>query len=163
MSRPNINLCQRPGRRRSAREAGQALTELALTTVFILGPILIGVGEFGRAAYAYISVSNAARAAVQYGAQTHATVDDKDGMLAAARNDYSFDPTNLTLPTVTKACNCSDDGSSVDCSSSTACNGAHIEINLTVVAQATFDPGFYEPFLPNTFTVQGTAVQKVLQ
>ena len=98
-----------------------------------------------------------------YGAQTHATVGDTAGMLTAAKNDYSLDPTRLTLPTATTACNCSDTGASVSCNSSTACNGAHIEINLTVQTQATFDPGFYEPFLPDTFTVTGTAVQKVLQ
>ncbi len=68
---------------------------------FILVPILIGAGEFARAAYAYIEVSNAARAAVQYGAQNHATSDDTvgdtAGMLTAARNDYAFDPTELSL------------------------------------------------------------------
>jgi Flp pilus assembly protein TadG len=152
-----------PSRIRRSSESGQALTEMALTTVFILAPLLIGAGEFARAAYCYIEVSNAARAAVQYGAQTHATVLDTQGMLNAAQNDYSLDPTRLSLPTATTACNCSDTGASVSCSSSTACNGAHIEINLTVTAQATFDPGFYEPFLSNTFTIQSTAVQKVLQ
>ena len=78
-------------------EAGQALVELALTLVFILIPLLIGAAEFARAAYAYIEVSNAARAAVAYGAQTHATALDQVGMLTAARNDYAFDPTKLKL------------------------------------------------------------------
>jgi hypothetical protein len=159
----NKKLCSCMVRTRKKSESGQAFVELFLTMTFLLVPLLIGAGEFARAAYAYIEVSNAARAAVQYGAQTHATVADTAGMLTAAQNDYSLDPTRLTLPTATTACNCSDDGSSVSCTSSTACNGAHIEINLTVQTQATFDPGFYEPFLSDSFTVTGTAVQKVLQ
>jgi Flp pilus assembly protein TadG len=160
----NKKLCSyKSMRARKGSESGQAFIELCLTMTFLLVPLLIGAGEFSRAAYCYIEVSNAARAAVQYGAQTHATVADTAGMLTAAKNDYSLDPTTLTLPTATTACTCSDDGSSVSCNSSTACNGAHIEINLTVQTQAIFDPGFYEPFLPDTFTVTGTAVQKVLQ
>ena len=149
-------------------ESGQAFVELFLAMTFILVPLLIGAGEFARAAYAYIEVSNAARAAVQYGAQNHATADDTAGdtagMLTAARNDYAFDPTELTLsPAPTTACNCSDTGDSVSCTDPTVCSGAHIEVTLTVHLQANFDPGFYEPFLPNSFTVTSTAVQKVLQ
>jgi Flp pilus assembly protein TadG len=144
-------------------ESGQALVELALSFVMILVPILIGSAEFARAAYAYIEVSNAARAAVAYGAQTHATALDTTGMLTAARNDYAFDPTKLTLLTSSYVCNCSDTGASASCSSGTACPGAHVELTLTVQTTANFDPGFYEPFLSRTFTVNGIAVQKVLQ
>jgi Flp pilus assembly protein TadG len=144
-------------------ESGQALIELALVSLFILIPILIGVGEFGRMAYAYIEVSNAARAAVQYGAQNSATVGDTAGMLTAAKNDYAFDPTKLTLVQSSIVCSCSDTGASVSCTDATVCAGAHLEKTLTVQTQATFDPGFYEPFLAKTFTVNGIAVQKVLQ
>lgn len=144
-------------------EAGQALVELSLTMVFILVPVLIGAAEFARAAYAYIEVSNAARAAVAYGAQTHATALDTAGMLTAARNDYSFDPSALTLLQSSYVCNCSDTGTSVSCTDGTACSGAHIELTLTVETTAQFNPGFYEPFLSQTFTVNGIAVQKVLQ
>lgn len=133
-----------------------------MTFVFI--PILIGVGEFARAGYAYIEVANAARAAVQYGAQNHSTMVDNPGMLTAAQNEYTFNPTSLSLtPAPAMACNCSDTGNSVSCSASGTCTGAHVEVTLTVNVQATVNPGFYEPFLSNTFTLQGTAVQKVLQ
>jgi len=144
-------------------ESGQALVELALTTVFLLVPILIGSAEFARAAYAYIEVSNAARAAVAYGAQTHATALDTQGMLNAARADYAFDPSKLTLLQSSYVCNCSDTGGSVSCSDASLCPGAHIELTLTVQTTAVFDPGFYEPFLAKTFVVNGIAVQKVLQ
>jgi Flp pilus assembly protein TadG len=153
------------GRMRTRRnsEAGQALVELSLTMTMILIPLLIGAAEFARAAYAYIEVSNAARAAVAYGAQTHATALDSQGMLTAARNDYAFDPSKLTLLTSSYVCNCSDTGNSVSCSDATACSGAHIELTLTVKTTAIFDPGFYEPFIARSFTVNGIAVQKVLQ
>jgi len=144
-------------------ESGQAMVELALTFVFLLVPILIGSAEFARAAYAYIEVSNAARAAVAYGAQTHATALDTNGMLTAARNDYAFDPTRLTLLQSSYVCTCSDTGASASCTSGTACPGAHVELTLTVQTTANFDPGFYEPFLARAFTINGIAVQKVLQ
>lgn len=149
--------------RRRDSESGQSMVELSLMLVFILFPVLIGAAEFARAAYAYIEVSNAARAAVSYGAQTHATALDTAGMLTAARNDYAFDPTKLTLLTSSYVCNCSDTGNSVSCSDGTACSGAHIELTLTVQTTATFNPGFYEPFLSRSFTINGIAVQKVLQ
>jgi Flp pilus assembly protein TadG len=151
-------------RARKESEGGQAFVELFLTMTFILIPLLIGSVEFARAAYCYIEVSNAARAAVQYGAQNGATAQDTDGMLTAAQNDYSLNSTGaLTMPTPQLACTCSDTGSSVSCSDPTVCTGAHIEKTLTVHTQAIFDPGFYEPFLARTFTVNGVAVQKVLQ
>jgi Flp pilus assembly protein TadG len=157
---------QNRGRSKSARresESGQSLVELALVSFFILVPILIGAGEFARAAYAYIEVSNAARAAVQYGAQNGATALDTAGMLTAAKNDYAFDSNNLTLLTSSYVCTCSDTGATVTCTDGTACPGAHIEKTLTVQTHATFNPGFYEPFLSQTFTINGIAVQKVLQ
>ena len=144
-------------------EAGQALVELSLTMVMILIPLLVGAAEFARVAYSYIEVSNSARAAVAYGAQNGATALDTQGMLTAARNDYSLDPSALTLVQSSYVCNCSDTGLSVSCTDATVCAGAHLEKTLTVQTTANFDPGFYEPFLSRTFTINGIAVQKVLQ
>jgi Flp pilus assembly protein TadG len=156
--------CFRFPRRRSARfESGQALVELALVLPFFMVPLFIGAAEFSRAAYAYIEVSNAARAAVQYGAQDTATAGDTDGMLTAAKADYTLNANSLTLTQASLACNCSDSGASVSCSDASVCSGAHIEKTLTVQLQAVFDPGFYEPFMSNMFTVRSIAVQKVLQ
>ncbi len=148
---------------RRGRESGQALVELVMVSVMILIPLLIGAVEFARVVYAYIEVSNAARAAVQYGAQTHATALDTAGMLTAAKNDYSLDPNALTLVQSSYVCSCSDSGSIVSCSDATVCPGAHVELTLTVQTQASFDPGLHLPFLSKTFVVNGIAVQKVLQ
>jgi len=160
---PSRSFKTKPRKLHNRGESGQALVELFLISVLVLIPLFIGALEFARAAYAYIEVSNAARAAAQYGAQTDTTASDSDGMLTAARNDYSIDPSKLSLTQSSFVCNCSDTGTSVSCTDSTVCPGAHIIKTLTVRTQATFDPGFYEPFLAKTFTINGVAVQRVLQ
>ena len=149
---------------RKSNESGQALVELLLVSVMIYIPLLIGAVEFARIAYAYIEVSNAARAAVQYGAKNTGTAADTVGQLTAAQNDYSLAPAAINLTSSSVVCSCSDDGSTIACQGGT-CSGstAQIEKTLTVQLQSTFDPGFYEPFLARSFTINGIAVQKVLQ
>ena len=161
----NISTQSRSRRRmRKANESGQAFVELFLVLTLFLFPLMIGAVEFARAAYAYIEVSNACRAAVQYGAKNTSTAADTTGQTTAAQNDYSLDPTALTLISSNVVCSCSDTGSIITCAGGT-CSGAtaQIEKTLSVQMQSTFDPGFYEPFLTRTFTVNGVAVQKVLQ
>ena len=112
--------------------------------------------------YAAIEVTNAAKAAAQYGAQSSATAADTTGMQTAATNDAA----NLTgLQTnVSKSCVCADGSASTclntDC---TATTPNAIEQVITVQTEATFTPGIRLPVLPTTFTLHGTAVQKVLQ
>src|SRR6185312_16248181 len=53
-------------RRRTGSRRGQALVEFALVLpIFIL--LLVGIFDFGRAIYAYNTISNAAREAVRVG------------------------------------------------------------------------------------------------
>ena len=145
-------------------EAGQALVEAALTLPILL-VILVGAVEFGRMAYAAIEVSNAASAAAQYGAQTHATAGDTAGMTTAAQNEYTIAPTSLSLTVSPQTCTCSNStsGATVSCHDSTVCPGAQIELTITVKTQATFDPLIHLAFLPKTITLHGQAIQKVLQ
>jgi Flp pilus assembly protein TadG len=64
-------------------EMGQAFVELAIVLpVAIL--LLVGAAEIGRLAFASIEVSNAARAGVAYGAQSHVTASDIAGIQTAA-------------------------------------------------------------------------------
>ena len=88
-----------------------------------------------------------------------ATAGDTTGIQTAASNDAQ----NLTLgpTTVSKSCICSD-GSASTCLP-TDCSSSNIETILTVQTQATVDPGFYLPGFATTYTLQGQAVQKVLQ
>jgi hypothetical protein len=98
-------------------------------------------------------------AGVQYGGQDAATAADITGIQTAASNDAP----NITLGTtaVSHSCICSD-GSASTCLA-TDCSGSNIETILTVQTQATFDPLIHLPGLPTTYTLQGQAIQKVLE
>lgn len=139
-------------------ERGQSLIETAL--VFpVLITLLVGTAEMARIARAGISVSNAARAAVQYGAQTGYTAQDSTGMQTAASNEA---PNLNVVATPSLSCVCSD-GTSASCSSYTDCSTSHLVETVTVTTQATITPVIHLPGLPTTFTVKGSASQRCLQ
>ena len=142
-------------------ERGQALVETALTLPVLL-LLLVGAAELARVAYASIEVSNAARAAAQYGAMNGGGFKDATGMLAAANNDAAnLTPAVTFNPAPSYACVCSD-GSASTCGSGD-CATSKMIITLTVNTQQTFTSIFRLPGLPITYTLHGTAVQKVLQ
>lgn len=141
-------------------ESGQALIETAITLSLLL-IMLIGAAEIGRIAWASIQVTNAARAAVQYGDQTINTAVDYQGMKTAASNE-SPAITNLVTTPSGPVCTCANDGTVVDCSSTTACPGSTTIRTITVQTSTTFNPLFHLPGTPNTYTLTGQAVQQVL-
>lgn len=145
-------------------DLGQALVELALLfPVFIL--LLLGAAEFGYLAYAAIEVTNAARAGVAYGAQSHITASDYSGMQTAATNDGP----NLggLSATATNFCACSSAPSTqVSCSTVLAsCSTAplhtleYVQVNTT----AAISPLFNYPGLSKTYTLTGQAIMRVEQ
>ena len=145
-------------RARIRPEGGQSLVELLLCMPLLLA-LMIGAVEFARMAFASIEVSNAAMAAVQYGAQGPDNAADTTGIQTAA----SSDAPDVTLGTTTASISCiCSDGSASTCLS-TDCSTSAIEQILTVNTQATFTSLFRVPGIPNTFTLRGRAVQKVLQ
>ena len=84
-------------------EDGQSLVELALTIPLLL-LMLMGMAELGQICYGAINVSNAAKAAAQYGAQDSSTAGDTAGMLAAAQNEIGTVPGlvgSLDMPAAT--------------------------------------------------------------
>jgi Flp pilus assembly protein TadG len=138
-------------------DRGQALIELALT-VPLFALLLFGSLEIGKVIYASIELSDAAMAGVQYGTRSPTAAADTGGIQNAAAADAA----NLTINTnVSRSCVCSD-GTASTCQP-TDCSGSNIETVLTVQTQATIDPLIHVAGLPNTFTVQGQAIQKVLQ
>lgn len=138
-------------------ERGQALTELAVSIPLLL-VLMLGIIEVGTVAFASISVSDAAMAAVQYGTLKPTSAADTVGIQNAA----STDAPNLPITTTSSlSCICSD-GSASTCQS-TDCPGANIETILTVDTQTTVYPVIRVPGLPNSFTLRGQAIQKVLQ
>jgi len=70
-----------------SRESGSAIVEAALVAIFVLVPLLLGAIDFGRAFYVSIEVANAARAAVQYGSQSQAQMQDTVNVAAVAKNE----------------------------------------------------------------------------
>jgi Flp pilus assembly protein TadG len=147
-------------------DGGQALLETALTLP-MLALMLLGAFEFSRVAYSAIEVTNAARAAAQYGAMNGGGFLDTSGMLAAANADAG----NLSglswvsgYPTV--ACSCSGTTQDASCPSGKSPSGcASSQLLVTVNVQLKFQmssvlkvPGF-----PTNYTVYGNASKGVLQ
>ena len=157
---PALNYAPRVPRaghqRRQSR--GQAAVELALCMPILL-TLFIAVAETGRAFYIAISVSNAARAGVQYGAQNLSTAGDNAGMRQAAINDAP----NIAGMTVvaTHFCKCSD-GSASTCLA-TDCAGSHRLLYAQVNTSAQYTPVINYAGIMHTTTVPGIAVMRVVQ
>jgi Flp pilus assembly protein TadG len=143
---------------RRGRSRAQAAVELALSMPLMLMMFVVVV-ETGRAFYIAISVSNAARAGVQYGAQNLTTANDTAGMQTAATNDAP----NLTGMTATAShfCKCSD-GTASTCLS-TDCAGSHRLVYTQVITAAPYSPIInFMGALP-AFSVPGKAIMRVVQ
>lgn len=143
-------------------ENGQALAEASLTVPFFLF-LLLGSFNLARAAYMGIEVSDAAKAAVQYGAQSSATAADASAIQNAAAANAS-DLSSLTT-TVSTGGMCSDGsactGTGGTCRS-TDCPSSHIETILTVNTATTYHPSFPWPGISSGIALRGQAVQKIL-
>lgn len=138
-------------------DRGQSLIELAVS-VPIIAMLIFGSVEVAKVIYASIEVKDAAMAGVQYGTRNPIAAADSTGIQDAA----AADAPGMTLTTTSSlSCICSD-GSASTCMP-TDCPSSNIEAVLTVNTQSTIDPLIHIPALPETFIVQGQAIQKVLQ
>jgi Flp pilus assembly protein TadG len=145
---------------RVRHDLGQALIELTLMLpIFLL--LMIGTVEFGRLAYAYIEVADAARAGVQYGAQNRATSSDNTGMQQAAINDAP--EIHGMTAVATHSCLCSTGSGGATCLATACTGGARLVEWVQVNTSAVVDPLFHLPGLPNTFTLKGQAIMRVAQ
>lgn len=140
---------------------GQAFVELALILPLCL-LLLVGAAELGRLAYASIEVSNAARAGVAYGAQSHITASDIAGIQLAATQDAP-DVSSLSA-TATISCTCTD-GTTITCSDgATRCaSPARVLEYVKVNTTAPIDTVFHLPAIPNSVTMRGQAIMRVEQ
>lgn len=158
---------------RTPCECGSALVETAITLPLFF-VLMLGAVELARVARAAIQISNAAKAAVAYGAQNFSTDTDTAGMQKAATDEVddipglTFTSTNVqaSLSGVCssgKACTGPDNGSGPTCTSNDCGTGDHAQTIVSVSTSATIDPLIHVPGLPTTYTVYGSAVQTVLQ
>jgi len=142
-------------------ECGQALVETALVSP-LLFLLLLGAAELARVAYAAIEVTNAARAAVQFAAQSPEVIWEQGGITNAAQKDaYNLGP-GVTAA-LTTGYNCSDT-TAVDYSDpkAPACASGHLIQTATVTTSVAFDPLIHLPFLPDTIMLHGQATEDCL-
>lgn len=95
---------------------GQSAVELALGLPF-LAVLLFVVCEFARVFYVAMGVASAARAGVQYGAQSYVKAIDNSGMTLAADNDGK----NISGLSVTPTHFCMCDGAQCSPAQASAC------------------------------------------
>ena len=152
---------------------GLAFTEfvLVLPLAFML---FLGILDFGRVFYAAMAVSNAARAGVQYGAQSNAYSGDFPGMIAAATaaGDASGIGGFGTMGAC-RYCKCADGTGSCNscspgsdgCSSASSCLAScpsdAPQIYVSVSANKVFTTLFPYPGIPHTTTLNRTAIMRV--
>jgi Flp pilus assembly protein TadG len=150
-----VRVCNRPG------DGGQSLAEVALLTPLLL-LLLVGTIEVGRFAYYSIEVSNAARAAVQYGAQSLADSQDSVRIQTAANNDApDISPLGVT-PTTSCACSASPAVSVLCATAPVVCLPPSTPVVfLEVDTTKAITPLFRYPGLPSTFTANGKAIMRV--
>ena len=138
---------------------GQSLVEFALVVPLML-LLLMGAIEIGRAAYFAIAVSNAARSAVQYGAQSPVTASDNPGIQQAALDDAPMlSPDNVTINNQIYEC---PDGSAAstpplptDCGGGRFVSYLKVNTQLQLMALVGF-PGF-----PPSFSLNGEAIMRI--
>jgi len=135
---------------------GQAVVELALAAP-LLAFLLVAATDFARVFFLWIELNNAARAGVQYGAQSLIFAADATGMKSAAAND-ALDITGMT--TTASQCTCIS-GSSVP-----VCGAGYCSVNtnatfVKVDTQATFQTLFHYPGIPPSTTISGQAIMQV--
>src|ERR1700733_11982702 len=135
---------------------GQSCAELAFSIPLLIVMLLVVV-EAGRICLVAISLTSAARAGVQYGAQNLTTVSDSSGMQSAAKADA---PTLAGFAaTATHYCQCAD-GSSSTCSASD-CSTSHRLTYVKVNTSATYTPCISWPGVPVAVTLTGQAIMRV--
>ena len=142
---------------------GQSAVELALGLPF-LAVLLFVVCEFARVFYVAMGVASAARAGVQYGAQSYVTAVDNSGMTLAANNDGRNIPGLTVVPTHFCMCDgaqCSPAQSSacvVSCSAPpSTCTEPKVFVRVTT--SATFRTGLIWG-LPNNIPLSSVAVMQ---
>ncbi len=127
-------------RMRRRWDRGQSLVELALITpVFLI--LALGVFDYGRVYFAYVSVTNGARTGADYAAANSTQAADLEGIKAAA------------LTETNELVNTSETNPNVAVTTGTDTNGnPYADVTMTY----TFTTLFGWPGLPDSIDVQRT-------
>jgi Flp pilus assembly protein TadG len=140
------------------RTDGASLVETALITPTLV-LFLLAAFDFGQGYFQANEVESAAHAGAEYGIQNP---DDTDGIQAAAKADAP-DVKNLTTPTVSYGCECSDGtSSSTNCSTTPSCT-TNVVYWVSVTTSATYSPTIHGLGVPSTIALSSTAVMRSSQ
>ena len=123
---------------------GQSAVELALGLPF-LAVLLFVVCEFARVFYVAMGVASAARAGVQYGAQSYVKAIDNSGMTLAADNDGK----NISGLSVTPTHFCMCDGAQCSPAQASACVVSCSRAALDLHRTQGLRQGYDQRDLPN--------------
>jgi Flp pilus assembly protein TadG len=148
-------------RRLFRSQAGTSMVEFALVAPVLIF-LLIGLIEVGRYTYFGILAANAARAGVQYGAQSLYTAQDITGMTNAAVGDAQNLP-NWTASNggITANYLCSQNGSVASpCVTATPAAGTVYYVKVTVTG--TFKSLLNYPGIPNGVPISASAMMRVI-
>jgi Flp pilus assembly protein TadG len=140
--------------RRLTTRHGQFAVELALLSP-ILALMLLGTSDLCRIFYLSNVLSNAARAGVQYGAQSATTAADLTGMKNAALNDAAG--VSGVNAVASEYCQCPN-GAPFSCSQSNSCSDKLVYVEVDT--SGTFTTIVNYPGLPHTVALTGKAVMR---
>ncbi len=134
-------------RTRNRRDRGQALVELALIAPILI-ILMLGVIDYGRVYFAYVSVTNGARIGADYASGSATKAADTAGIKAAALGD------------TTDLLNQSDTNPNV---SVTTANDSQGRLYADVTMTYTFSTLFPWPGLPSSINIERTVRSRVAQ
>jgi Flp pilus assembly protein TadG len=141
--------------------AGTSMVEFALLApVFIF--MMVGVIEVTRYLYFGIVAAHAARAGVQYAAQTTETAADAAANGAKTKSAAIADGQNLSAWQVTSSITCTVGGQASTCPINTAnAVPANLVYYVQVKVTGTFNSLLAYPGLPHSIPVTATAIMPV--
>lgn len=141
---------------------GQSAAEFALGLPFLV-LLLVVVADFARVFYVAMGVASAARAGVQYGAQSYVKAVDNSGMTTAATNDAQTISGLSVVPT--HFCMC--DGAQCSPAQASSCvvscgappsTCTEPKVFVKVQTSATFNTLIRYPGLPSSIPLRSIAV-----
>lgn len=154
--------------------AGSALVELALVLPMLL-LILVGAMDFGRVFYMSMTLTNAARAGAQFGAQDPtAAMAANPASILSGMQTRAVSTATSNIGTISasanRVCQCATVSNPVAtapsiCNGSlpTCAGGQRLVVSVTIAATATFSrvTPFPIPGIPQAFPVARTATLRV--
>ncbi len=123
----------------------------------LLMMLLFGAGDFARAFYAAVTLTNAASVGAMFGTRSVGAASDVAGITLAAKNDAQ----NLLGMTVaaTKYCKCPD-GSSIACSSTSCAGGVKSLLYCSVTTQYSFRTMAPYPGIPSQLLIAKRVIMR---